>query len=196
MILRHKVLPLLGVSALLTGLTFPAGSQANPKPKPPPASARGKPKPAPAPPKANPKPPPAPDPAVVAAQVRLEQAQALRQAFLALAGANHNYLGHRVKAMGHLKGALAILDGHVLRHGTAAQKAATRRGMAAVAVAEKAAATAPMVHMPQRASDAALLQAGQGLLQVRPSLELNKQHDVRARVNRAIHHINVAPKMG
>jgi hypothetical protein len=178
MILRLKVLPLLvGVAGLLAGLTFPAAGQARPKPKSPPA------------------PKPARPGAGAAAQLRLEQAQALRQAFLALAGANHNYNGHRVKAMGHLKQALAILDGHVLRHGTAAQKAATRRGRAAVAAAEKAASTAPMVHMPQRVSNTALLQAGQGLLQVRPSLVVNKQHDVHTWVNRAIHHINMAPKI-
>jgi hypothetical protein len=97
--------------------------------------------------------------------------------------------------MHHVKEAFKVLDHHVLRHGNAQQKAAIRQGRAAVAAAEKAATTAPMVHMPRRASDASLRLAGQGLRQVRPSLELNKQHDVRGRVNQAIHHINIAPKM-
>jgi hypothetical protein len=197
MILRRTLLPLMGVAALLAGLTFPAGSQADPrpKPKPPPAPATGKPKPPPPPP-AKPKPPPAPSPAVVAAQVRLVQAQELRKAFVALAGANHTYHGHRAKAMHHVKEALTMLDRHVMTHGNGQQKAAIRQGRAAVAAAEKAAATAPVVHMPRRASDASLRQAGQVLRQVGPGLDLHKQHDVRGQVNHAIHHINVAPKVG
>ena len=98
--------------------------------------------------------------------------------------------------MHHVKEALKILDHHVLRHGNDQQKAAIRQGRAAVVAAAFSAAAAPVVHMPQRASDAALLQAGQGLLLVRPSLVANKQHDVRWQVNRAIRHIHIAPKMG
>jgi hypothetical protein len=166
MIVRRTLLPLLAVSALLAGLTFPAGSQAKP------------------------------NPAVAAARVRLEQAQVLRQAFLTLAGANHTYKGHRTKAMHHVKEALKMLDHHVLTHGNAQQKAAIRQGRAAVAAAEKAAATAPKVHMPRRASDANLRAAGQVLRDVCPGLDRHKQHDVRKQVNHALHHIKVAPKAG
>jgi hypothetical protein len=166
MILRRRSLPLLAVSALLAGLTFPAGSQARPNPSP----------------------------AVAAAQLRLEQAQELRKAFVALAGANHTYHGHRTKAMHHVKEALKMLDHYVLTHGNPLQKEAIRQGRAAVAAAERAAASAPKVHMPRRASDASLRAAGQVLRDVCPGLDLHKQHDVRKQVNHAIHHINVAPK--
>ena len=174
MILRRTWLLPLGVPALLAGLTFPAASQAGPKPKPAPA-----PKPAMAGPAA-------------AAQASFVQAQALRQAYLALAGANHDYNGHRVKAMRAVKDAVKILDDGVMKDGAAPLKAATRNGKAAVAAADKAAKATPMVHEAQPASDAALRQAGQVLLQVRPTLVANKQHNVLKHVDRAIKQINTA----
>jgi hypothetical protein len=178
MIVRSKLLSLpLGVAALLAGLALPAASQANPKPKPPPA-----PKPVP------------PGPAA-AAQVRLEQAQALRPAYLALAGANHDYDGHRVKAMHQVKGALNLLNDHVMKNGTPAMKDATRAGKAAVARADKAAQGARMFHEPQPASDAALRQARQVLLQVRPGLVANNQQKVLKRVDEAMKQIHIALKI-
>jgi hypothetical protein len=180
MIVRRKLLSLLllGAPALLAGLTFPAPGQAHHKPKPRPPA----PKPAP------------PGPAAVA-PTRFEQAQALRQAFVALAGANHDYNGHRVKAMHAVKHAVKMLDDHVMRHGTAPLQAATQQGQAAVAAAEKAAKATRMVHEPQPASDAALGQAGQVLQQVRPALVANKQHRILKQVDAASRHINIALKI-
>jgi hypothetical protein len=87
---------------------------------------------------------------------------------VALAAGNHDYDGHRWKAMHAVKAALVLLDNFVLKHDAAELKAATRHGRDAVAQAEEAAKRTPKVHEPQPASDALLGQAAQLLGEVAP----------------------------
>ncbi len=117
--------PLFTAAALAMSLTLAAVSQAGKKPKPAPQKAP-----------ANP----------AAATLQFEEAQALREAFIMLAGGNHDYAGHRVKAMASLKHALGILDGHIMTHGTKAQKAATKKEQAVAAAAEAAGNRTPGLH--------------------------------------------------
>src|ERR1700687_2027223 len=65
---------------------------------------------------------------IARATLRFQEAQSLRQAYLTLASGNHDYNGHRAKAMTAVRSALKILDGVVLKNGTAPQKAATTQG--------------------------------------------------------------------
>src|SRR5207237_6228875 len=58
-------------------------------------------------------------------EANLREAEALRVAYIMVAAANHDYDGHRVKAMKQLQEAVKILDIKVLNHGTAGQKDAT-----------------------------------------------------------------------
>jgi hypothetical protein len=51
----------------------------------------------------------------------------LRKAYVLLAGANHDYDGHRVKAMGAVNAAAKILEGSLVKKGTPQQKAALPR---------------------------------------------------------------------
>jgi hypothetical protein len=113
--------------------------------------------------------------AVARAALRFQEAQSLRQAYLALASANHDYDGHRVKAMIAVKGALKALDEVVMNNGTAEQKAATTQGQAAVANAGAGAKQTPTVHEKQTNSDEVLQQAAQTLQQVRATMITNKQ---------------------
>jgi hypothetical protein len=174
MVVGRKLLSyLLGVSALLAGLAFPVESRAAGKPKPP-AAKHG--------------------PAKSAVEMRFEEAQALREAFILLAGANHDYNGHRVHAMGAVKAAIKILDDAVEAQGSAKLKAAAAAGRAATARAEKAAHQARIVHEAQRASDLQLLKAGEMLAQVRDVLARNKQKKVLNHVDSAIHQVTMGLK--
>src|SRR4051794_31880205 len=58
-------------------------------------------------------------------QMNLNEAEVLREAYLLLAAANHDYKGHRAKAMEHVHAAYQRLDHKVLRKGTDRQKAVT-----------------------------------------------------------------------
>src|SRR6516162_6476801 len=46
-------------------------------------------------------------------QVKLEEAEVLGKAYVLLASGNHDYDGHRVKAMGHVKAAFTALTDSV-----------------------------------------------------------------------------------
>lgn len=171
-------LPLWGGLALLAGLAFPTVSQAQKHPKsPPPAPKHGH--------AASP----------TGATLHFEEAEMLRKAFILLAGANHNYNGHRGWAMNALKAGCQILDDGVLKHGSASQKAATKRENAVAGRAEIAARRTPAVHEPQAVSDAQLRMAGELLAQVRPMLVTHKQKRVLGHVDTAIKEITLALKV-
>jgi hypothetical protein len=119
-----------------------------------------------------PKQPPAPKPGAVR---DFEEAELLKQACLLMLGANHDYEGHRGKAMHAVKEAFKILDQHVQKDGTPQQKAAIKKEHTAIADAEKAVKNVKMVHERQPASDAQLSQARAELNELRPTLVKSKQ---------------------
>ncbi len=174
MVVDRKLLSwLLGVPALLAGLGLPVESRAAGKPKPP-AVKHG--------------------PAKSAIEMRFEEAQALREAFIVLAGANHDYNGHRVHAMSAVKAAIKILDGAIEAQGSAKLKAAAAAGRAATARAEKKAHQDRTMHEAQRASDVQLLKAGDMLAQVRMVLARNYQKKVLSHVDNAIREVKMGLK--
>ncbi len=164
---------LLGLPALLVGLVVAVEGRAAGKPKPPPAKH---------------------GPAKSAVQMHFEEAQALREAFVILAGANHDYNGHRVNAMGAVKAALKILDDAIEAKGSAKMKTAAAAGRAATARAEQAANRTRMVHEAQRDSDAQLLKAGDMLAQVRAAAAQNHHKRVLNHVDNAIREVKMGLK--
>jgi hypothetical protein len=128
-------------------------------------------------------------------QVLVEEADVLRQAYIALASANHDYDGHRAKAMAAVKRGVKILGKAVDKHGTPAQKEAVEADEAAILQAEQAARQMQMLHEPQPASDRALRQGRQLLTQVRPTLVHHKQKGVLGDVDAAIQEVRIALKM-
>jgi hypothetical protein len=134
--------------------------------------------------------------AMARATLRFQEAQVLRQAYMSLASGNHDYNGHRAKAMTAVRSALKILDGVVLKNGNAQQKATTTQGQAAVAKAEAAAKQTPALHEDQASSDKLLQQAAQTLTQVRATMVTNKQRPkVLGYVDTALSEIATALKI-
>ena len=181
MVRDRKLLPagLLSASAMLAALSLPGGvraQNASPSPRVPNAA------------KAKPL-------SAAAATLRFQEAQTLREAYLALASGDHDYDGHRVKAMEAVKAALNILDRAVLKHGTQQQQSSTTQGQAAVANALTTAKQTPKVHENQTQSDKLLQQAAQLLGQVRTTLVQHKQQHVLTHVDTAAGEITTALKI-
>ncbi len=127
-------------------------------------------------------------------QVLVEEADVLRQAYIALASGNHDYDGHRAKAMAAVKRGVKILGNAVEKRGTPAQKAAVVADETAILQAEQAARQTQMLHEPQPASDLALRQGHQLLTQIRPTLAQRKQKRVLGDVDAAIQEVRTALK--
>jgi hypothetical protein len=180
MMSRRKLLPvsLLSVAALFVGLACPASSWADNQPK---AKQQAAKKGAAA--------------RTAAEQGKLTEAEVLTNAVVLLAGANHDYDGHRAKAIHALNAAIKLLDNSVIKHGTTQQKAAASNDKAVVKGAEVTATKTPKIHENQAASDAQLHQAGKLLAQVRPTLVTHKQTKVLAHVDTAIKEIGIALKI-
>lgn len=169
---RHVLLSLFVTSTVAAGLTLPLAGAAQNKPVPTPAGAKAKPRPG--------------DP------VRFQEAQALRSAFMSLASANHDYDGHRWKAMMAAKESFHVLHEAIRKGGTPQQKAGTEALRAEIAAAEAAARQRGPVHEAQGASDAAMRQAGETLAQIRASMAQHKHQTAMGHVDRALHQIRIA----
>jgi hypothetical protein len=128
-------------------------------------------------------------------QANFKEAEALRVAYIMVAVADHDYDGHRVKAMKQLQEAVKLLDIKVLRHGTAAQKDATIKEDEVDALAKEAAKHTPKLHEGQNMSDAQMKYAGELLLKVRGALVESKHPKVLNHVNEAIKQIDIALKI-
>jgi hypothetical protein len=178
MVFRHAFFSVLSMPSLLAGLALPAASQADDK-----ANSH------------RPVPMQAKKAAAVSAAVKFEEAQMLREAFILLAGGNHDYNGHRAKAMAAVKSAVHILDEGVMKHGSPQMKSTTRAGNAVVASASSAARNTPQLHERQPVSDAQLRKAELLLAQVRATLARNNQSQVLRHVETAIKEIAIALKI-
>jgi hypothetical protein len=129
------------------------------------------------------------------ADVKFKEADALRQAYIALAGANHDYNGHRAKAMNHLQSAVKLLDQAVAKNGSAKAKGASAYEDAVTAAAKRAANGTQTIHEQQAVSDAQLNKAAQMLATVRPAVVQLKQKNVLGHVDNAIKEIGIALKI-
>jgi hypothetical protein len=169
---RTHLLPLIVWGAVLAVLTFGAESQAQQKKKPPP-------------------------PVVQAAQqeVKSKEAEILREAYILMAAANHNYDGHRVKAMHQVEEAVGILDKSIFKKGTNGQRVLALKEDIAAAQAKFIAQHSAKEHEPQALSDLQMREAGAMLLNVRGALEKNQQGKVLHHVDEAIKQVNIALKI-
>jgi hypothetical protein len=125
-------------------------------------------------------------------QVKLSEAEVLRQAYVALAAANHDYNGHRAKAMNRVQAAIRMLDASVMKKGTLAQKVVTVKEDAAAGQARAAARVNKQVHENQVSSDAQLRLAAEKLQSVRPILAQTTRPRALAHVDAALKEIGIA----
>ena len=109
-----------------------------------------------------------------------------------MAGANHDYGGHRVKAMHAVHGAYGILDKEINKVGTPQQKAASKQGDALAEAAREAAKKTPVVHENQGASDVQMAQASEILAQLRAVFHQAQRKHLLEHVNRALDEIQRA----
>jgi hypothetical protein len=129
------------------------------------------------------------------AELKFKEAEVLRQAYVVLAGANHDYNGHRWKAMGQIQSAVKTLDQAVAKNGSAKSKAASAYEDAVAAAAKNANKVTSTIHESQAISDAQLRKAAEALAELRPLLVQNKQKNVLGNVDNAIKEIGIALKI-
>jgi hypothetical protein len=129
------------------------------------------------------------------ANLKLKEAQALREIYIVLAGANHDYDGHRAKAMGQIQSAVKLLDKAVAKNGSANAKITSAYEDAVSRAAKLAAKGAATVHELQSVSDARLKKALLGLAEVRPTAVQMKQKKLLNHVDAAIKELNIALKI-
>jgi hypothetical protein len=114
----------------------------------------------------------------------------LKEAYIYLSMANHDYNGHRHRAMGHLQEAAKILDEKMLKKGTDGQKTLALKQDIEAYRAKFLAKHSPTVHEPQALADLQM-EAGLKLLtEVKPLLEQRKQTRVLNFVDKAIAEVN------
>jgi hypothetical protein len=114
----------------------------------------------------------------------------LKEAYIYLAMANHDYNGHRVRAMGHVQEAAKILDEKILKKGTDGQKTLALKQDVESYRAKFLAKHSATAHEPQALSDLQM-EAGLKLLaEVKPLLEQRKQPRVLSQVDKAIAEVN------
>jgi hypothetical protein len=123
---------------------------------------------------------------------KVEEAEVLWEAYVLLADANHDYDGHRARAVGQVKDALRLLDASIMRKGTPAEKAVTaaeeKMARAAVAARNKL----PKDVEAQRLSDEQLRVARELLVRVDAALAQGKQVKAAEHVRNAIGELNIA----
>jgi hypothetical protein len=146
---------------------------------------------------AKPAPPPPPSPSQEArkeanAQKHGSEADVLLQAYVLLAAADHDYNGHRGKAMGATKAALDIVDHVAFHNGNVQQKIRAKQQESAAAQAKRAAKAAGTVHEPQAVSDAQLRAAAALLQEVIPSLATHKGKRALGHAENALKEIGIA----
>jgi hypothetical protein len=129
------------------------------------------------------------------ANLKFKEAEALREIYIVLAGANHDYDGHRAKAMGQIQSAVKLLDKAVAKNGSVNAKTASAYEDAVAGAAKLAAKGAATVHELQSVSDARLKKALLGLAEVRPTPVQLKQKNVLNHVDTAIKELNIALKI-
>jgi hypothetical protein len=126
-------------------------------------------------------------------QAKLNEADVLRNAYVELALANHDYAGHRAKAMHHILDAFRLVEDALKKgEGTAQQKRATLEEEVQVARARIAAKERPKIGESQAASDAQLRLAAAQLNKLAPVLAERKQKKMLEHVEKAIKEIGIA----
>ncbi|MFO0810849.1 MAG: hypothetical protein U0746_19650 [Gemmataceae bacterium] len=108
-------------------------------------------------------------------EVKVKEAGVLKDAYILMAMANHDYDGHRAKAMAQVEDAIKILDQSIMKAGTNGQKlVALQQEIAVAREAFEAKHQAP-INRPQALSNLQMGEAGKLLLAVHGTLVQQKQ---------------------
>ena len=127
--------------------------------------------------------------------IKLDEIASLKMAKQLLEGANHDYKGHRAKAVHAIHQAIAEIEHH--HHKGTGKQAPTSPAAAAAkanakALHSQAAAKTPIVHEAQAASDTQLRAAEQLLVKVQSELATGKHPKAIAHVQLALQELQVA----
>ncbi len=121
-----------------------------------------------------------------------KEAQILASAYVLLAGANHDYNGHRVNAMGNVKYAVNVLDANLIRWGSVDQKVKAMKQDVAAGVAQARAQGQTILHESQAFSDAQMMMAGVLIQQVALASANNNQPGLMQNMTNALTEISIA----
>lgn len=124
--------------------------------------------------------------------VKVQEAVTLKDAYVLIAMADHDYDGHRVKAMGHVEHAIKRLDDSIMKNGTNGQKVIAAQDEIAVARAKFLAKQRGPLPEGQKLSDLQMREALQLIAKVHGASAVQKQPKVHEHVGNAIKQINIA----
>ncbi len=92
--------------------------------------------------------------------IRGKEADILTAAYALLAGANHDYNGHRAAAMSQVESAINILDNHLVARGSYQQKVQAMKRQITEGVTRELASQQGVLHEDQTLSDAQMMMGG------------------------------------
>ena len=121
-----------------------------------------------------------------------KEAEVLRRAYIVMASANHDYNGHRAKAMNHLESAVRLLEDSIAKKGSPLAKLIAEYEDTLAARAKNAQVLVAPVHENQVVSDKTLKNAAVLLVELRPTIIKLGQKNVTSHVDHAIKEIEIA----
>jgi hypothetical protein len=139
--------------------------------------------------------PPAKQNKAAKVELKAKEVDILARAYVLMAGANHDYNGHRVKSMGHVHKAIEVLDRSILKDGTNGEKVVATNAEIAAARAKFAAEHQGIVHESQAFSDLLMKEARKLLTEAHQALAEHKQPKVHDRVGHALAENGIALKI-
>jgi hypothetical protein len=128
-------------------------------------------------------------------EIKGREAEILKMAYIYLAMANHNYAGHRGKAMNQIQAAIEILDASIMKNGTKKQKAVALKEEIDAARAKFLAQNQAKVHEPQVLSNIQMTEAHRLIQSIKPGLVALNQPAVTEHVKKALQEIDISLKM-
>jgi hypothetical protein len=123
-----------------------------------------------------------------------KEAEALKEAYILMKAANHDYGGHCGKAQHEVEEACKILDKDILKNGSVQQKLKAIQEDREAAAAKSLSKGDAAVHEAQLFSDAQVLKAGVMLQEVAAAVAANKQKGALKHVEQAIKEVEIALK--
>jgi hypothetical protein len=125
---------------------------------------------------------------------KVKEVNGLAEAYVLMAGANHDYDGHRVKSMGKIKEAINQLDKSILKTGDNGEKVVATKDEIASRRAKFVAEHQGVHHESQEFADLQMREALTLLAQVRADLP-KKHGKAHQHVNAAIEQAEIALKI-
>src|SRR5262249_48792132 len=116
-------------------------------------------------------------------EVKLKESEVLKEAYILMAGANHDYDGHRAKAMRHVEDAIKDLDTSIFKNGTNGEKVVALEEEITAARAKFAAKRSVPIHEVQQLSDLQMREAHRLLVEVHGAMVQRIQQKVREHVD-------------